>query len=182
MIKKVLSFLPAGNYKVLKTMCTFLYKVKENSAKNLMNSGNLAIVFAPNLLRSPRPQKPQEMIKDSKHSNDLMKTLIEQSKYFFEGVEEQPKPIEEVSQVDKDMLATLAPPNMISTQSAETKSNVIVRTAARKSLPAIPVKQDAPTSPQAPVVEEYDDDTSDEEEGDNENEQDAEEEEIVDDD
>ena len=86
MIKKVLKFLPPVNLVLLKTLCEFLHKVMQNQEVNKMTSSNLAIVFAPNLLRPPQQDDLKAMFGDSKHANALMKTLIEQYTEIFEQV------------------------------------------------------------------------------------------------
>lgn len=48
-----------------------------------MSPSNLAIVFAPNLLKSDLPQNHMEILQDSKYSNSLMTTLIESAELIF---------------------------------------------------------------------------------------------------
>lgn len=52
MIKKLLKMLPAAHYETTKYLVGFLHKVHLESSKNLMTAANLAVVFAPNLLRA----------------------------------------------------------------------------------------------------------------------------------
>lgn len=87
-IKKVLKFLPKGNARLLKALCRFLYKVQEKSAINKMDSQNLAIVFAPNLLRT-REQDIRIMLGDTPHASGLMNTLILEYKYLFEDIDDE---------------------------------------------------------------------------------------------
>jgi hypothetical protein len=49
-----------------------------------MNSSNLAIVFAPNLLK-PKGEQLQMIMSDSPHTNGLMVTLIEEYELIFEA-------------------------------------------------------------------------------------------------
>jgi len=83
MIKKVLEYLPQSNQKILKHLSQFLSVVSKNRAATKMNSENLAIVFAPNLLQPNTPQTAQDMMIDTKHANNLMTTLIEESDNIF---------------------------------------------------------------------------------------------------
>ncbi|KAF0974381.1 hypothetical protein FDP41_006413 [Naegleria fowleri] len=83
MIQKVIKFLPPTNFKIMKNLCLFLKRVAANSAVNKMSPSNLAIVFAPNLLKSDLPQNHMEILQDSKYSNSLMTTLIESAELIF---------------------------------------------------------------------------------------------------
>ena len=51
-IKKLLAMLPPAHYLATKYLVSFLHRVQLESAKSKMTSANLAVVFAPNLLRS----------------------------------------------------------------------------------------------------------------------------------
>ncbi|PVU99908.1 hypothetical protein BB559_000291 [Furculomyces boomerangus] len=57
--------LPSSHINTLKYLLRHLKKVSENSNKNLMSVANLAVVFAPNLLRLPDTQLNQEMMQMS---------------------------------------------------------------------------------------------------------------------
>jgi hypothetical protein len=50
-IKDLISQLPDPNYVLLKYLIQFLHRVSTHAKVNLMHSGNLAIVFGPNLIR-----------------------------------------------------------------------------------------------------------------------------------
>ena len=92
MIKKVLSFLPPTNFRLLKLICkllfhilgNFLYEITLNYDENKMNSTNLAICFAPNLLRA-NTQDLKLIMSDQNNGKELMVSLIDRYKYFFEG-------------------------------------------------------------------------------------------------
>lgn len=94
-IKKVLTFLPDHHMVILKVLCKFLNELIKHEDQNKMNSTNLSIVFAPNLLR-PQGHQLGLMLSDSAYSTGLMKTLIESYPYLFEGEEfneeEEPQP------------------------------------------------------------------------------------------
>ncbi|EFC40646.1 rho GTPase activating protein [Naegleria gruberi] len=83
MIQKVIKFLPPTNFTILKNLCLFLKKVAANSSINKMSPSNLAIVFAPNLLKSDLPQSHMEILQDSKYSSNLMTTLIAEAHSIF---------------------------------------------------------------------------------------------------
>ncbi|KAL0484740.1 Rho GTPase-activating protein gacJJ [Acrasis kona] len=88
LIKKVLKFLPAVNNQLLRTIAEFLHSVTLRKEENLMNSGNLAIVFAPTLLR-PRGDDLKSMMLESEKSRSLTKTLIDQYEFLFEEEDEE---------------------------------------------------------------------------------------------
>jgi hypothetical protein len=77
---------------LLKELCKFLNKLMQHSEENKMTSANIAICFAPNLLRM-RNESLKYMMSDTPHANTLMQTLIEEFDYFFK---------EETSTVQKD--------------------------------------------------------------------------------
>lgn len=85
-IKKVIRYLPPANNKLLKILCNFLHKITLNSKLTKMTSANLAIVFAPNLLRPQEENNLKLIFGDSKHANGLMQTLIDEYDYMFEQV------------------------------------------------------------------------------------------------
>lgn len=66
-----------------------------------MNSENLAIVFAPNLLQSNLPQTVQEVMSETKHSNNLMQTLIQEAELIFGPRPKKPKQIEEAETAER---------------------------------------------------------------------------------
>lgn len=53
MIKKVVQKLPPPHYRTLKYLCMHLYKISRYAESTGMTERNIAIVWAPNLLRSP---------------------------------------------------------------------------------------------------------------------------------
>ncbi len=61
----------------------FLAKVALYSDVNLMTVNNIAIVFAPTLLR-PLGDKMDQIIQDSGHGNYLIKLMIEEYNSIFE--------------------------------------------------------------------------------------------------
>ena len=89
-IQKIVGFLPARNYVLLVYLCKFLRLVTTFSASNKMSAKNIAMVFAPNLLR-PRSESALNMIEESSQTALLMQTLIDEFEFIFgeEVVKEQ---------------------------------------------------------------------------------------------
>ncbi|KAL0488880.1 RhoGAP [Acrasis kona] len=81
-IKKVLTFLPTQNKEVLRILCKFLNQLSSYQSENKMNSQNLSIVFAPNLLR-PEGNQLKLLMSDSQYSTGLMKTLIDDYQFLI---------------------------------------------------------------------------------------------------
>lgn len=63
----------------------YLHKVSLHSAENLMTAGNIAIVFAPNILRPPGDNVTQALI-DCSAANMLVKIMVEDYDQLFGGV------------------------------------------------------------------------------------------------
>ena len=89
-IRKVISYLPASHRILLARLFAFLHRVADRSDLNKMRPANLAICFAPNLLRPP-VESPDIVIGDSPHANSLIATLITHSDYFFGGHDDSEK-------------------------------------------------------------------------------------------
>ncbi|KAL6077464.1 Myosin IX [Balamuthia mandrillaris] len=81
-IQQVLALLPSTNKKILERLMGLLHKIIQHADVNLMNVNNLAIVFAPTLLRPPGDQI-DIAIQDSSHANNLIKYMIEQYETIF---------------------------------------------------------------------------------------------------
>jgi len=81
-VAKVLRMLPFDNIYIFKKLILHLNKVHKYSVDNLMKSSNLAIVFAPSLLKSIN-ESPETIIGDSKLSTYLFIRLIEDTITFF---------------------------------------------------------------------------------------------------
>lgn len=84
-LKHVLQFLPKGHFTILSQLCHFLHLITKHQDTNKMNAHNLAIVFAPNILRTNQPQSTQDLIKDTKFSNSLMTEFILDPEFYFPG-------------------------------------------------------------------------------------------------
>jgi len=81
-IRNLINSLPSFNYNICKKLFNFLTKVSQYSDKNLMNSKNLAIVFAPSLLR-PEIESPITYICDSAYQTSMVMDLIDNIESFF---------------------------------------------------------------------------------------------------
>jgi hypothetical protein len=72
-LKRVLAFIPDTNFQVLSILCLFLHEVSQHSEYNKMSCSNLAIVFAPNLLR--KEEETKALSKNAKNALALMAEL-----------------------------------------------------------------------------------------------------------
>jgi len=85
-IRQCVDLLPAGNRAVLVRLIRFLQMVIANKDVNKMGTQNLAIVFAPTMLR-PEGEKESmaSILGDSMHSHRLMEAFIENFSAIFDG-------------------------------------------------------------------------------------------------
>jgi hypothetical protein len=81
-IKKILNMVPTIHLRLLIYLVTFLRKVSEHASENKMNNANLAMVFAPNLLRS-QDDSVNACIADTPHASKMMETMLDQYDYLF---------------------------------------------------------------------------------------------------
>jgi len=102
--KKVLEFLPSVNLTVVLYLITFLHRVCENSKQNLMPPSNIAIVFAPNLLKD-RSDDLQIMVEDAPFATELLVFFIEHYMDLFKEIKipeaQKPKKIEPPPETEK---------------------------------------------------------------------------------
>lgn len=75
-----------------------------------MTSENLAIVFAPNLLRSP-VETPDLFITDTSAKNNMMVTLIDEYEYFFGEYDQEELSASEVLEAEKVIELEQLPPH-----------------------------------------------------------------------
>lgn len=95
-IKKILTYLPKGNYNLLAHLCLLLKEVSSLSDENKMTAENIGVIFAPNLLRHPNPNQLdiQSLMMEGRNSATLMTLLVWDAQYFFKE-----EPMEEKEQV-----------------------------------------------------------------------------------
>ena len=89
-VKTVLQFLPYPHKVLLKYIISFLIRVVEKSAVNKMDAVNIAVVFAPTILRAPDnepvpdPKAAAKLIMEyTPHSNKLVEILIDKFDYLL---------------------------------------------------------------------------------------------------
>ena len=83
-IRNALVLLPLTNLLVIKNLVYLLANVASYSEFNKMIPSNLAIVFAPSLLRNQDETDIQSAIQDTKFSNKLMERFILFAEQLFE--------------------------------------------------------------------------------------------------
>jgi len=82
-LRSLIASLPPENIEILKLLILFLGSIAENSDVNMMTAYNLAIVFAPNILR-PKPDTLDQSIYEQPVITNLVKILIEEYEFIFE--------------------------------------------------------------------------------------------------
>lgn len=78
------AMLPDPNFETLKYLMHHLARVSEHAAVNLMSARNLAVVFGPNLLKSPAELKASQNntvdaaaeLGDMAHKNQIVEIMI----------------------------------------------------------------------------------------------------------
>jgi len=85
MVKKVITYLPEGNIPLLIFLVLFLKEIAKHQEVNKMDTSNLAIVFAPSLLKSKTGAK--EEVKDSPYAQQVLLLILDE----FESIFESPK-------------------------------------------------------------------------------------------
>lgn len=83
-VKKVLSFLPQSNQILIKYLATFLRSFSVFSDETKMTPTNLAICFAPNLLRAPDTLGLADQIEESPIATSLLVMFIENFDDIFD--------------------------------------------------------------------------------------------------
>jgi len=83
MLRNCLALLPPSHYHTTKYLMSHLHRVTEAKHKNMMSSENLAIVFAPTLLRSPETD-PLSGLTAVKYERELIEILIIHHNVLFD--------------------------------------------------------------------------------------------------
>ncbi|KAL6045904.1 Rho GTPase activating protein 19 [Balamuthia mandrillaris] len=103
-LRILINGLPELNKTVAFYILKFLNKVVNNKHKNLMTSANLAMIFAPNLLRSEREELTQIM-NDAPYVTNIMKLLIEEVDYVSHETDQPASTDHEVKIVKSENVA-----------------------------------------------------------------------------
>ena len=85
--KEALNFLSSYQYKTLKHLMTHLQKVSGHSSETGMSSKNLAIVWAPNLLRTPLSnlEEHSKLQSNLVQNTLIVQYMIDNAKWLFES-------------------------------------------------------------------------------------------------
>lgn len=115
-LKVLLGKLPKVNFETFKFLSRHLHKVASFWNVNKMDAHNLAIMFGPTLVRSPKDQT-LIMIKDMHFQTTIVETIIKHSKWLFNGWSgDRSVPMDETSADD----STYSTSNLQLLESAET--------------------------------------------------------------
>ena len=79
----MISYLPSQNYSLLVFLVLFLREMTKFSVETKMDSGNLAIVFAPNLLRSKNVVKDEAT--DAPYATQMLQSMLDDFERVFDG-------------------------------------------------------------------------------------------------
>lgn len=82
-LKHMLAQLPPAHYHTLKYLMAHLHRVTEQQNKNMMSAENLAIVFAPTVLRSPETD-PLSSLTAVKYERELIEMMINHHTTLFD--------------------------------------------------------------------------------------------------
>ena len=81
-IRPIIRRLPPAHFHTLRCLSEHLLTVSLHSSRNQMTVENLAIVFAPTIMRSESPD-PMVSLKNSKSIQNLLEVIIEQAHEIF---------------------------------------------------------------------------------------------------
>jgi hypothetical protein len=141
---KVLEALPAGNKIILEHLMEFLYTVSLHKT-NCMSIPNIAIVFAPNLMR-PKVERIEAILTNSSSVNMIISLLIQHHEVLFHGKEFQD---------DENATEVVLSPQLISLKMAQSlhgKTGPGIQTAATEgtgapsALPPVSPRGEKPRS------------------------------------
>lgn len=82
-LKGLVAKVPLPERYVLQYLCEYLYDFSQTSDVTKMSPDNLAIVFAPNLLRPESDLSPQAMLADSQFAIVAISALIRFTPFIF---------------------------------------------------------------------------------------------------
>lgn len=75
--------LPSGHAAILQRLMEFLQKVDAHQEANKMSAANLAIIFAPSLMRSKEELSLDRMLQDNRDTTKLVQLMIEHYNDIF---------------------------------------------------------------------------------------------------
>eukprot|EP01132_Coremiostelium_polycephalum_P000634 gene634-787_t len=82
-IKSIIEKIPPHYFIVLDYLLAFLHRICRHSKVHKMDSSNLAIIFAPNLLKS-KTETAEQIVNDSPRSTSILKFIIDNYAEIFE--------------------------------------------------------------------------------------------------
>ncbi|XP_032444607.1 SLIT-ROBO Rho GTPase-activating protein 1-like isoform X2 [Xiphophorus hellerii] len=91
-IRKILLGVPRATLVVMRYLFAFLNHLSQYSDENMMDTGNLAIVFGPTLLPTP---DTLDQVACQAHVNEVIKTVILHHDNIFPDIKELPGPVYE---------------------------------------------------------------------------------------
>uniref|UniRef100_A0A3B5M124 Uncharacterized protein n=1 Tax=Xiphophorus couchianus TaxID=32473 RepID=A0A3B5M124_9TELE len=91
-IRKILLGVPRATLVVMRYLFAFLNHLSQYSDENMMDTGNLAIVFGPTLLPTP---DALDQVACQAHVNEVIKTVILHHDNIFPDIKELPGPVYE---------------------------------------------------------------------------------------
>uniref|UniRef100_A0A3B3V990 SLIT-ROBO Rho GTPase-activating protein 2 n=1 Tax=Poecilia latipinna TaxID=48699 RepID=A0A3B3V990_9TELE len=91
-IRKILLGVPRATLVVMRYLFAFLNHLSQYSDENMMDAGNLAIVFGPTLLPTP---DTLDQVACQAHVNEVIKTVILHHDNIFPDIKELPGPVYE---------------------------------------------------------------------------------------
>jgi hypothetical protein len=81
-LARALSDLPKVHWDVLEHLMMHLSRVVERNEENLMTSSNVAVVFAPTIMR---PESLTREMTDTAKKNEVVQFLVENCRTIFKG-------------------------------------------------------------------------------------------------
>uniref|UniRef100_A0AAX7UG97 SLIT-ROBO Rho GTPase-activating protein 1 n=1 Tax=Astatotilapia calliptera TaxID=8154 RepID=A0AAX7UG97_ASTCA len=93
-IRKILLGVPRATLVVMRYLFAFLNHLSQYNDENMMDAGNLAIVFGPTLLPTP---ETLDQVACQAHVNEVIKTVILHHDNIFPDTKEMPGPVYEKS-------------------------------------------------------------------------------------
>jgi hypothetical protein len=133
-IRKILKSLPTGNRVFLTYLIKFLSMVAAKADKNHMHAKNLAIVFAPSLLR-PEVETMDSLLGDSLNINRILETMINHYEETFLPNFEKKK-LAKNNEEYKNMRGTLARATALLWQDSPDNSTPTDKTGPSSSNPS----------------------------------------------